>query len=123
MQGSRPTVAQSFILGKDQEGTREEDAKKISENVLLGPLSRKLLWIFPSNLPRDFALKNGGAFGEFCQVFVSHETKHENSLKNSGKIRSKIWDENQKKIGELSFCNFSDLTDGLGNGRNTLEVF
>ena len=56
-----------------------------------------------------------GIFGELFLVSVSHETKHEKSLKNSGKIQSKIRgkirDENSKKFGELSFCNFSDLTE------------
>ena len=55
-----------------------------------------------------------GIFGETFLVSVSHETKHENSSKNSGKIRSKfgakIRDENSKKIGELLFCDFSDLS-------------
>ena len=53
-------------------------------------------------------------FGEFFfLVSVSHETKHEKSSKNSGKIRSKIRgkirNENSKKFGKLSFCNFWDL--------------
>ena len=52
-----------------------------------------------------------GIFSEFFLVSVSHEMKHENS-KNSGKIRSKIRGKIRdkfEKIGELSFCNFSDL--------------
>ena len=62
----------------------------------------------------EFALKNGGDFGEFFLVSGSHETKHENSEKNnSGKIqreiRGKIRDNNSKNSGELSFCDFSDL--------------
>ena len=57
-----------------------------------------------------------GIFGEFSVVSVSQKTKHEKSSKNLGKIRSKIRDENSKKerekknIGELSLCNFSELT-------------
>ena len=55
--------------------------------------------------------------GFLVNVFWSpflHETKHGNSSKNSGKIRSKLWgkirDEIQK-FGELLFCNSSDLTN------------
>ena len=43
-----------------------------------------------------------GIFGEF---FLVHETKHEKSLKNSGKIQSKIRgkirDENSKNSGNF----------------------
>ena len=42
-----------------------------------------------------------GIFGEFFLVSVSHETKREKSSKNSGKIRSKIRDENSRKIREV----------------------
>ena len=66
-----------------------------------------------SNLPGNFALKNGrglmaGVFGELFMVSVSHETKHKNSSKNSGKIqsknRSKIRDENSKNSGNFRSC-------------------
>ena len=64
-----------------------------------------------------------GIFSEFFLISVSHEMKHENSSKNSGKIRSnirgKIRDENSKKFGELSFCNFS----GLNKQANTKTKF
>ena len=42
-----------------------------------------------------------GIFSEFFLVSVSHETKHENSTKKSGKIRGKIQDENSKNSGNL----------------------
>ena len=73
-----------------------------------------------------------GIFGEFFLVSVSHETKHEKSWKNSGKIRSKIRGQNPgrkfEKFGKLSFCNFSDLSycvcteqlDAEGLGRKLL---
>ena len=51
-------------------------------------------------------------FGEFFLVSVSHETKHENSSKNSGKIRRNSGQnpgQKFEKLGELSFCDFSDL--------------
>ena len=51
-----------------------------------------------------------GIFGEFFLVSVSHETKHEKSLKNSGKIRSKIRgeirDENFKNSGSFRSADF-----------------
>ena len=58
------------------------------------------------------------SFGEFFVVSVRWETKHENSSNNWGnfpgkirrKIRETIRDETSKNSGELSFCNFSDLT-------------
>ena len=40
-----------------------------------------------------------GIFGEFFLVSVSHETKHESSSKNLGKIRGKIRVENSKIRG------------------------
>ena len=54
-----------------------------------------------------------GIFGEFFLVSVSHETKHEKSLKNSGNFGAKFgakFGTKIRKIRKLSFCNFSDLT-------------
>ena len=47
-----------------------------------------------------------GIFGEFFLVSVSHETKHEKSSKNSGKIRSKIRGENSKNSGNFHSATF-----------------
>ena len=43
----------------------------------------------------------------FFLVSVSHETKHENSSKYSEQNSRRKF---KKKIGELSFCNFSDTS-------------
>ena len=59
-----------------------------------------------------------GIFVEFFLVSVSHETKHkkkrgkfgENSEQNSGQNSGRKFE----KFGELSFCNFSDLSIGVG---------
>ena len=63
------------------------------------------------SLPGNLALKNGGDFWLIYVVSVSQETKHKKSSKNSEEIWSifwcKIWDENSKNSGELSFCTFS----------------
>ena len=57
-------------------------------------------------------MKKGGDFGEFFLASVSHETKHEkfgeNSEQNSGQNSGRKFE----KFGELSVCNFSDLTFG-----------
>ena len=54
--------------------------------------------------------KRAGIFGEFFLVSVSWETKHENSSKKSGKIRSKIRqeirDKNSKKSGNFRSATF-----------------
>ena len=70
-------------------------------NSLLRPLSRKLLWIFSSNLPGNFALKNGGDFGEFFLASVPTKRGMKTSQKNSGKIRGNIRDENSKNSGNF----------------------
>ena len=55
-----------------------------------------------------------GIFGEIFLVSVSHETKHENSSKNFGENSERNSGQNPghkfEKFGELSFCDFSDLT-------------
>ena len=59
-----------------------------------------------------------GIFGEFFLVSVSHETKHENSSKIRGKFGAKFgakFGTEFEKFGELSFCNFSDLTGCLSH--------
>ena len=68
-----------------------------------------------SYLPGNFALKNDGDYWWFFLVPVSQEKKkHENSSKKSGEIRSKIREKNPEqnftKLGELSCCDFSDLS-------------
>ena len=50
---------------------------------------------------------------ELFPVSVYHKTKHENSSKNRGKFGAKFeakFGMKIKKFGELSYCNFSDLT-------------
>ena len=51
-----------------------------------------------------------GIFGDFFLVSVSHETKHEKSSKNSGKIRreirGKIRDENSKNSENFRSATF-----------------
>ena len=47
-----------------------------------------------------------GIFGEFLLVSVSHKMKHENSLKNSGKIRGKTRDEKSKNSGNFRSATF-----------------
>ena len=49
-----------------------------------------------------------GIFGEIFLVSVSHEMKHESSSTNSEQNSGG----NFEKFGELSFCDFSDLTIG-----------
>ena len=90
---------------------------------LLWPLSRNILWIFSSNLPGNFALKNCGDFwwifsglrlpqNEARQLLKKFgENSEQNSGQNSGR---KI-----EKFGELSFCNFSDLTKKDKKGRTS----
>ena len=86
--------------------------KKIG-NVLLCLLSWKLLWIFSSNLPEDFALKNGGVFWWIfsglrfprSDARKLHKKFRENSEQNSGQNPGR----KSEKFRELSFCNFSDL--------------
>ena len=56
-----------------------------SQRTLLRLLPRKLLWIFSLNLPGNFALKNGGDFGEFFPVSVPREARK--LLKKFGEIR------------------------------------
>ena len=54
--------------------------------------------------------KMAGIFGEFFLVSVSHKTKHEKSLKISGKIRreirGKIRDKNSKNSGNFRSATF-----------------
>ena len=83
---------------------------------LLWPLSRNILWIFSSNLPGNFALKNGGDFWWiFSGLHLPQnearkllEKLGENSEPNSG--QNSGW--KFEKFGKLSFCNFPDLIDG-----------
>ena len=72
---------------------RHFDRKNSCRNLL----SRKLLWIFSSNLPGNFALKNGGAFwGIFSGLnFPRNEAP---KLKNLGKFRSNIRGTTIRKI-------------------------
>ena len=65
--------------------------------VTLTALQKKL-WIFSSNLPGNFALKNGGDFGEFFLASVSHKMKHENSSKIRGKFGAKFGANEKSKI-------------------------
>ena len=76
-------------------------------------LSRRILWIFFSRLPGNFALKNGG---DFWRIFSGlrlprNEARKvlekfgENSEQNSG--QNSGW--KFAKFGKFSFCNFSDL--------------
>ena len=81
---------------------------------LLRLLPRRILWIFSSCLPGNFALKNGGDFwwifsglrlprNEARKVL---EKFRENSEQNSGQNSGRKFE----KFGKLSFCNFSGLT-------------
>ena len=59
-----------------------------------------------------------GIFGEFFLVSVAHETKHEKSSKIRGKFGAKFgakFGTKIRKIRELSFCNFPDLTMFYGH--------
>ena len=51
-----------------------------------------------------------GIFGQFFLVSVSYETKHENSSKNSERNSGQNPGQKFEKFGELSFCDFSDLS-------------
>ena len=109
-------------------GAREGGAGKMSAGTggisvffflraepLLCVLSRKILWIFFSDLPGNFALKNGGDFWWIFSGlrFPRNEARKllekfgENSERNSGQNPGR----NFEKFGELSFCKFSDLTN------------
>ena len=78
--------------------------------LTLPALQKTFVNIFFSCLPGSFALKNGRDFGDFFLVSVSDETKHEKSLKKSGKIRSKIRgkirDKNLKNSGNFRSATF-----------------
>ena len=82
---------------------------------LFCPLSRKLLWIFSSSLPGNFTLEIGRDFRLFFLGlrFPRNEARKllkkcgETSEQNSGQHSGRNF---ENKIGELSFCNFSDLT-------------
>ena len=65
--------------------------------------SWRIFWALVShkNVEKKSGDKMAGISGDFYLVSVSHERKHENSCKISGKFGA--------KFGELSFCNFSDL--------------
>ena len=49
-----------------------------------------------------------GIFGENVLVSVSHETKHENSSKNSEQTRGKIQEENSKNSGNFRSATFPE---------------
>ena len=75
----------------------------ITSPALQKTFENMFLWIY--------LCKMAGDLGEFSVVSVSHEAKHETSLKIGGtfgafarKVR------NEKRIRELLFCNSSDLT-------------
>ena len=55
-----------------------------------------------------------GILGEFFLVSVSHETKHEKKNEKFGESSENNSGQNPgrkfEKFGELSFCNFSDLS-------------
>ena len=80
---------------------------------LLCLLPRRILWIFFSCLPGNFALKNGG---DFWWIFSGlrlprNEAREilekfwENSEQNSGENSGRKFE----KFGKLSFCNIPDL--------------
>ena len=84
---------------------------------LLCLLSRKLLWIFFSYLPGNFALKNGG---DWKMKFLWSPFHTKWSMKNPWKVRGKFGakfgaksGDQIEKFGELSFCSFSDLMIGV----------
>ena len=62
--------------------------------------------------------KMAGIFGEFFLVSVSHEMKHENSSKKFGENSERNSRQNSvrkfEKFEELSFCDFSNLTNCRG---------
>ena len=80
--------------------------KNIMQQDVTLPSLQKTLVDFCFELSGNFAFNNGGDFGEFFLVSVSHRKKHENSKKNSGKIRSKIQDENSKNSGKFRSATF-----------------
>ena len=55
-----------------------------------------------SNLPGGFTLKNAVDFGEIYLVSISHETKHEDSSKNSEQNPG----QNSKNSGNFSSATF-----------------
>ena len=97
--------------GGFQEGNR---AIKALSETLLCLLSRNILWIFFSYLPGNFALKNGGDFWWIFSGlrFPRNEARKllkifgENSERNSGQNSGQKFE----KFGELSDCDFPDLT-------------
>ena len=83
------------------------------KNVLLCLLSRRILWIFFSCLPGNFALKNGG---DFWWIFSGLRLPRNEARKSPREIRGKFganfgakFGTKIRKIRELPFCNFSDL--------------
>ena len=68
--------------------------RAVGESFLLGPLSRKLLWIFSSNLPGNFALKNARDFWSIFSGlrFPRNEARKfgENSVKFGAKFGTRI---------------------------------
>ena len=82
--------------------------------LLLCLLSRRILWIFFSCLPGNFALKNGGDFWWIFsglrlprnEAWKILEKFGENSEQNSGQNPGRKFE----KFGKFSFCNFPGLT-------------
>ena len=89
---------------------------------LLCPLSRNILWIFFSYLPGNFALKNGGDFWWIFSGLRFPRNEAWKLLKNFGENSERNSGQNSgqkfEKFGELSFCDFSDLTKG---GRHSVN--
>ena len=64
--------------------------------------SKKLLWICSSNLPRNFALKNGSDFWWIFSGLCSPRNEERKLLK-------KIGENSEQNSGGTFVCNFSDL--------------
>ena len=86
---------------------------------LLCPFSRKLLWISSSNLPGNFALKNGGDFWWILLAPFPTKWSTKTPQQIQGKFGAKFGAKSGKKIrkfGELLFCNFSDVRKASSGG-------
>ena len=101
----------SFKSLCDKRQNKHKNMFATLSGMLLCPLSRRLLWIFSSNLPGNLALKIAGDFWWIFSGLRFPRNEARKPSKNSGKIRSKIrakFGTKIRKFGELSFCNFSD---------------
>ena len=110
--GLRAAMWITHVRGKFRHGLlgKSLNFARLNSQASICPLSKKLLWIFYSNLPGNFALKNGGDFWWIFSGLRFPQNEARKLLEKFGKIRSKIRgkirDESPKNSGKIRSAAF-----------------